>query len=234
MAKENWTQVELDASVKAYLEMLTKENEAVFYRKSDYRNQLLSGALNGRTAGSFEYRMQNISYVLDTLGEQYITGYKPAKNVGSNTADLILESLKRNKFIISNDAEPTPDNERLQQRTKRIRRSINLNNKPTGQQNPLKTETTITAYFRDPAVRAWVLENARGKCEACRSDAPFYLPDGYPFLEVHHMIPIALGGPDTIENALALCPNCHRRSHLSKDKDSFNSGIYKKVKRLIK
>jgi 5-methylcytosine-specific restriction endonuclease McrA len=147
-------------------------------------------------------------------------------------AFLLNEILDRSKFIVS-DLEPTHDENKLQQRTRQIRKNIKLADKPIGQQNPKKTEITTTTYFRDPAVRAWVLENAIGKCEACGSDAPFFLPDGYPFLEVHHMIPIAHGGADTIENTIALCPNCHRRAHLSNDKNLFNSEIYKKVRRLV-
>ena len=37
--------------------------------------------------------------------------------------------------------------------------------------------------------------------------------DGTPYLEVHHKIPLAKDGEDTIENAEALCPNCHREKH---------------------
>lgn len=146
---------------------------------------------------------------------------------------LLDEIPERDKFIV-NDFKPTPDDNKLQHSTKQLRKSINLIDKPFGQQKPKKTEITTTTYFRDPAVRAWVLENANGKCEACGSDAPFTLPDGYPFLEVHHMISMSLGGPDTIENAIALCPNCHRKCHLSKNKDLFNSEIYKRVSRLVK
>ncbi len=29
------------------------------------------------------------------------------------------------------------------------------------------------------------------------------------FIEVHHITPQELGGPDTLENAAPLCPNCH-------------------------
>ena len=46
-----------------------------------------------------------------------------------------------------------------------------------------------------------------------KQDAPFKLPDGTPFLEVHHVIPLAKRGEDTIENTIALCPNCHRGAH---------------------
>src|ERR1044072_1623236 len=234
MASEKWTEAELDASVKVYLEMLSKESNGTHYKKSEYRNRLLESVLKGITAGSFEFRMQNISYVLHSLGQPYIKGYLPAKNVGTNTIESITQSLKRNRFISIGDHGPTTDNDQLQQRTQRIRKTINLKDKPTGQQTPQKIESTTSVFYRDPEVRAWVLENANGKCEACDADAPFVQFDGSPFLEVHHMIPLASSGPDTIENTIALCPNCHRKVHLSKDRDIFKNKIYKKVERLKK
>jgi len=30
---------------------------------------------------------------------------------------------------------------------------------------------------------------------------------------VHHKKTLALGGEDTVDNSLALCPNCHREMH---------------------
>lgn len=35
-----------------------------------------------------------------------------------------------------------------------------------------------------------------------------------PFLEVHHVKWLAKGGSDTVNNVVALCPNCHRKMHL--------------------
>ncbi|MBC8673865.1 HNH endonuclease [Aeromonas hydrophila] len=44
--------------------------------------------------------------------------------------------------------------------------------------------------------------------------APFNrVSDGTPYLEVHHIQPLANGGEDTIQNTMALCPNCHRKRH---------------------
>ena len=36
------------------------------------------------------------------------------------------------------------------------------------------------------------------------------------YLEVHHKLPLAENGDDTVENAIALCPNCHRHAHYGK------------------
>ena len=55
---------------------------------------------------------------------------------------------------------------------------------------------------------------ANGVCEKCDSPAPFNrTKDGTPYLEVHHWKFLADGGKDIVENAGALCPNCHREAH---------------------
>jgi len=44
---------------------------------------------------------------------------------------------------------------------------------------------------------------------------------------VHHIIPLADGGPDTLENVAALCPNCHRKMHVLKDKQDIQTLLEK-------
>ncbi len=72
---------------------------------------------------------------------------------------------------------------------------------------------TTRVYKRSPYVVAEVLSRASGKCQSCKSDAPFLKEDGTPFLEVHHIEWLSNGGEDSVENAIALCPNCHRQAH---------------------
>jgi hypothetical protein len=78
---------------------------------------------------------------------------------------------------------------------------------------PHKALVTTTVYRRNPDVIAEVLLRANGVCEQCRNKAPFRRRDGEPYLEVHHMLQLARGGEDTVANAVAVCPNCHRRAH---------------------
>jgi 5-methylcytosine-specific restriction enzyme A len=85
-------------------------------------------------------------------------------------------------------------------------------------QKAKKTPGTVTAtttlYVRNPDVVAEVLLRANGQCELCNSPAPFNRKaDGSPYLEVHHKVQLSEGGEDTVENAVAACPNCHRREH---------------------
>ena len=63
----------------------------------------------------------------------------------------------------------------------------------------------------------------------CEQNAPFETKDG-PYLECHHVITIAEGGPDVIYNTVALCPNCHRKINRlkdSKDLKKLTDVIYK-------
>lgn len=69
-------------------------------------------------------------------------------------------------------------------------------------------------YRRNPDIVAEALSRAAGFCESCKNPAPFTrASDGTPFLEVHHIKSLADGGEDTLENVVALCPNCHREKH---------------------
>lgn len=78
---------------------------------------------------------------------------------------------------------------------------------------PELTVVTTRVYKRSPCVVAEVLLRAEGKCQSCKRDAPFLKEDGSPFLEVHHIEWLSKGGEDSVENAIALCPNCHRQAH---------------------
>jgi hypothetical protein len=79
---------------------------------------------------------------------------------------------------------------------------------------PGQTTVTQNVFIRNQYVVAEVLYRANGHCESCKSPAPFLRnTDNTPYLEVHHILTLAEGGDDTVENAIALCPNCHRKAH---------------------
>ncbi len=80
-----------------------------------------------------------------------------------------------------------------------------------------KYVTKTTLYVRDPWVAEYAKKRASGHCQLCGSMAPFVDPDGLPYLEAHHIKWLSQGGADSIENVVALCPNCHRRMHVVKD-----------------
>jgi hypothetical protein len=79
---------------------------------------------------------------------------------------------------------------------------------------PEKIQVVSTGFRRNADVIVSVLKRANGLCEKCREKAPFLKrKDRSPYLEVHHSLPLSQGGKDKVENAVALCPNCHREEH---------------------
>lgn len=72
----------------------------------------------------------------------------------------------------------------------------------------------VKTFTRNPDVVAEALHLADGFCGNCGKEAPFCRrSDGSMYLEVHHKVHLAQGGEDTLENSIALCPNCHRKMH---------------------
>ena len=87
----------------------------------------------------------------------------------------------------------------------------------TAQTKPKSSTTAGVAYARNRYVAELAKRRAAGKCELCRMSAPFTNASNEPYLESHHIVWLAHGGPDSIENTVALCPNCHRKMHVVND-----------------
>ena len=79
---------------------------------------------------------------------------------------------------------------------------------------PRRYQRLVTVFDRNPDVVAEVLHLAKGKCQRCNKKAPFMKrSNSEPYLEVHHKKWLVKHGEDTVANAIALCPNCHREMH---------------------
>jgi 5-methylcytosine-specific restriction protein A len=227
----DWSVPEIEAAVDAYLKMLELELAGQKFNKAHENRVLRASALSTRTKGSVEFRMQNISRVLTMIDRNPIKGYKPAKNVGSNVEQLIRTALTERGVQPGNPAIPTADEETLERRAAALQKQ-KFKEPPKGIKKPKRAQSSRTTYVRDPEVRAWVRNEAEGHCEGCGEPAPFQKLD-LPYLEVHHVKPLAEKGSDQITNAVALCPNCHRRCHHSNDREKFTEWLYEKVERLI-
>lgn len=228
--RTGWDDLELEASVDAYLKMLTLELANQPIRKADENRLLREGALSKRSASSVEYRMQNISAVMAQMGLKHIVGYVPAKNIGtgiSNRVRKILAEKNIDRFRVT--AEPAN-----QQVTYRLFEAAPLNpdDVPEGILNPTQTSTATIRYARAKKISDWILKQSEGRCEGCKQNAPFLRSDGLPYLEVHHVKHLAKHGSDRPKNAVALCPNCHRRCHYSSDRDEFTAWLYDNIARL--
>lgn len=228
----SWTDGELSGAVRAYVTMLHAELGGLPYSKAAVNLQLREGLLAGRTKSSVEFRMQNISAALSELKMPIIQGYRPAQNIGNAVKAKMIALLRANGSDTLLNFVPTSDPMSLALKVSALRKQ-KLAVTPGGNLSPASTTITTTRFERDPAVKAWVLSSSNGMCEGCGDPAPFLGQDGLPFLEVHHVMPLAHQGSDTITNAVALCPNCHRRCHYSSDRDEFKLGLYNQVARLV-
>lgn len=124
--------------------------------------------------------------------------------------------------------EPSADRDRLTAAARLLRAAPELV-RPRGAAHPTVTHGASATYATSAVVHEWVTRRAAGCCELCSAPAPFVLPTGEPFLEVHHLHRLADGGADTPENCAALCPNCHRRVHLSADAAAVTAALRTKV-----
>jgi len=218
---DGWARDELRAAVAAYLDMARRARAGTPFTKKKYYQDL--STQYGRTAKAFEFRMQNISYVLALLGRTWLAGLKPAKNVGIHIAvqieELIAELEQRPQVpVVAFEIEAREGGKGLAA--------------PSGNAHPQPVAATTTSYPRDAKVKAWVLQQAAGVCELCHQPAPFSGPDGLPYLEVHHVRRLADEGPDRIDNAVAICPNCHRELHYGADAPNKVAQLYRELLRL--
>jgi len=89
---DDWTHEQLAAAVEAYRWMQVRMAEGLKLNKSQLYRDLARE--HGRSPGAWEYRMQNISHVLNELKEEWIDGLKPAKNVGPEVTGTLIKMLK--------------------------------------------------------------------------------------------------------------------------------------------
>lgn len=221
--EDSWSDEELQTTIAAYLEIQEAERTGTAVNKAKtYR--VLSSRF-GRSPGAFERRMQNISAVLDAWNLPWIQGLKPMRNIGANVRPRISRLLREAYGALASNTEAYEKD--VLSKLGHSPASV-----PIGKKHPISTTRLVTAFDRDPAIKAWVLNNSRGKCECCGEPAPFQTVDGYPYLEVHHLRTLASGGSDTISNALAICPNCHRRLHYGEDAGELRRQLLQSLTRL--
>lgn len=172
-----------------------------------------------RRANGFEFVPLNDSY-------EAIVCRHPERFV----PDVVLiakERIERAKLASMPTADPAELEERVQQLLESGPVPI-----PDGVQFPRQIHTSMLVFYRSPAVKAFILQTAQGICEACGTEGPFAMKNGTRYLEVHHVKPLSELGSDRIENAVAVCPNCHRALHLAHDKAERVADLYARISRL--
>ena len=95
--------------------------------------------------------------------------------------------------------------------------------------NPQRRSQASAVYDRDPLVVTLRKKLASYQCEVEDCTSPkFENVAGEMFVEVHHIKPLAEGGPDILENTVALCPTHHRFLHVGKDQKILTEKLWQK------
>jgi 5-methylcytosine-specific restriction protein A len=149
------------------------------------------------------------------LAEQPFEEIQPDKNDAKRTVWIF--PLK----IAGPDSEfkvPEDMIEKKQQQKERQAKRLNdseLFARAIHSQKKLSNRQVVsTTIERNEYVSEFIKRRANGRCQLCNQQAPFKNKKNEPYLESHHIIWLSQGGEDTIENSVALCPNCHRKMHI--------------------
>lgn len=94
-----WSDMEVAATVASYLEMLKLEVSGQPYVKSQFRRTLLP-LLASRSESAIEFKHQNISAVLMTLGLRPIRGYQPANNYQQSLVPEVQRQLSCSPSLV--------------------------------------------------------------------------------------------------------------------------------------
>ncbi len=112
---------------------------------------------------------------------------------------------------------------------KRISRTVgyDVDSEYFQKQNRRKPKQSITksgrrTYSTNARIAKTALEIAGYKCEHIKEHQTFMNKAGKPFMEMHHLIPMAAqedfeNNLDCVENIVSLCPNCHSGIHYGND-----------------
>jgi 5-methylcytosine-specific restriction endonuclease McrA len=75
----------------------------------------------------------------------------------------------------------------------------------------LRDETMMNIYSeKDRLIPSKLYQSlkSRKSCELCKKKRA-----KYEFLQIHHKIPISMGGTNERANLLVLCSDCHKKAH---------------------
>ena len=82
--------------------------------------------------------------------------------------------------------------------------------------------------IRNSNVIAFVRLRTEFSCELC-GWIGFMKENGEQYIEVHHLMMISEGGADIPGNAVALCPNCHRKMHHAENREGLMKEVIEKL-----
>jgi 5-methylcytosine-specific restriction endonuclease McrA len=132
---------------------------------------------------------------------------------------VLIGNIGPQLFAAKLDFAPISQVEISQETIRRASREVIFDRARAALGKPAKQAVGKMEFIRDPYVVAAALLRSGGKCEMpdCTREL-FVREDDSPYLEVHHVVPLSEEGDDSLINAAALCPHCHREVHYGKER----------------
>ncbi len=89
-----------------------------------------------------------------------------------------------------------------------------------------KSRVVERGYERKHKLVDLAKHRADYRCEVAGCTVELFTkPDGQRYVEVHHLIGMAEGGPDTLENLVCVCANHHRELHYGERKEELKKQL---------
>lgn len=196
-AVSRWTEDELAAAVEAYRQMESRLANGSGLEKARVYREL--AARHGRTSKAWEYRMQNISHVLDQAGKPWLPGLLPASNVGAKVELKLAKLLELSAEALTSVSEPT--RELLEQEARAAEASGKFS--PTDEVD--ERERVLAAIVRrrgQPLFRQALLDAYDGRCAMTGCNV-------VDALEAAHIQPYSGLKSNDVRNGLLLRADVH-------------------------
>ena len=144
--------------------------------------------------------------------------------------NVLIGNVGNQVFATKVEGTVVPSDEIALEVARRVSRQEVYKRAKAAKGKPARRTVQREDFVRDAYVVAAAILRSGGKCEmpGCARDL-FLKDDDTPYLEVHHVVPLAEGGDDTLVNAAALCPHCHRALHFGKGRMAKRGALAERI-----
>lgn len=142
-------------------------------------------------------------------------------NVGDH---IVIGNVGAQVFAAKLQATPLTNEDITREVISRLNKQNVFDRAKKAAGKPMQKLVARNDFVRNPYVVAAAILRSEGTCDmpGC-SCALFEKDDGTSYLEVHHIVPLAEDGDDTLTNAAAICPHCHRKLHYGKGREAYRT-----------
>lgn len=198
-------------------------------------NRVIQGFVRQEVEWSDQSRVENL-YILGRVGstdllkrlQAYVGEAERLRAIARRSPDRLRRDRNKQESVVLPAPQTLDENTskwvkfeadvaRLQERSLGdLWEAYRSRQRPGSQESAARSRTAIR---RDPLVAAIAKRRANHGCEVpvCRV-TPFLTRAGRRYMEVHHIVPLASGGPDTPGNTVCVCPSHHRELHFGRAK----------------